>query len=385
MRQRILIVMLDGFGWDYWECSGLPHLTKMAAQGFVKKGRAVFPTLTNANNVSIACGCAPLVHGVTANYHYNPDGGFTEYIESSDQLTAPTLFERVAALGGKSALFTCKTKTMGILGNHVAIGVSPKGRNDLSGASRHCPPSVYSADANYWLFETAFSVLRSRKDIDLFYIHTTDFPMHHWGPEERESQMHLLGIDSCLEEVSRIAPDTGVIVTADHGMKTKQVCINLEKVCESRGVPLALAVSPVANRMMAHHGGYGGVSYVYLKSERDREKVRVVLLSTQGVDEVLEGAEAAGRFKLPARALGDFVVLADARTVFGPSEEEIEDLPKDYRGHGSLYEADVPLIAYNIAIGHDRLKRADYNYEMTKFLFTDSACLSERLETAPVI
>ncbi|MCD8350297.1 MAG: alkaline phosphatase family protein [Planctomycetaceae bacterium] len=369
MNQRLIIIMLDGFGWDYWEQSEMPNLKAMAAQGFVKKGEAVFPTLTNANNVSIACGCAPIHHGIVANCQFDTTAKTLAYVESADALHTQTIFHKAAAHRITGALFTAKSKTMSILGDGATVGLSPSGRNDLVGETSHRPPSVYSAEINYWLFESLFPALNKRKDIGLYYIHTTDFPMHFWGPEERESLDHMRKIDALIGEAVKLAPDAAFLVTADHGMGKKRQCVNLDKICKKNGAALERTVSPVANRLMAHHGGYGGVSYIYLKDRNDGDAVQSILQAIGGVEDVLHGYEAAQRFELPAELLGDLVVLADRHTVFGNSDDEFEDLPRDYRGHGSLHEIEVPLIAYNIKGGFERFSQARKNYHLTQLLF----------------
>lgn len=64
--------MIDGFGMDYYHGTDLPVMKKMARHGFFKAGSCIFPSLTNANNISIACGCWPSQHGVTTNCYYDP-------------------------------------------------------------------------------------------------------------------------------------------------------------------------------------------------------------------------------------------------------------------------------------------------------------------------
>ena len=51
---------------------------------------------------------------------------------------------------------------------------------------------------------------------------------------------------------------------------------------------------------------------------------------------------------MPSR-IGDLVVLGDRETVFGGLETETEKLAADYRSHGGLSEARVPIVVYNAA------------------------------------
>ena len=369
MQQRIIVAMLDGFGWNYWEQSEMPALRRMAENGRITKGSAVFPTLTNVNNVSIACGCWPETHGVAANCYYDRESHSAKLLEDSSFLLFPTLFSRAANQGIKSALLTCKSKTLGILGEAVELGLAAENLsgNLLKRYSR--PPSMYSAEINYWLWEAALDILDTRPEIGLVYVHTTDFPMHRWRPEDQESLFHLRRLDEYLGEATRRAPDAALLVTADHGMNSKTHCLDLARICAGRGRPLKFAVSPMADRLLEHHGGHGGVSYLYLEQPGEAEDVVNILLSLDGVDEVLDRQTAAQRFRLPASRIGDLVVLADKDYVFGSLEEERIILPDGYRNHGSLYESDIPIISYNLNDKNTSARQLQYNFELTSGLF----------------
>jgi hypothetical protein len=68
--QRVVIVLLDGFGIDYGEASDMLLMKGLARQGFAKNVRAVMPTVTNVNNASLCTGALPETHGITGNsYH----------------------------------------------------------------------------------------------------------------------------------------------------------------------------------------------------------------------------------------------------------------------------------------------------------------------------
>jgi phosphonoacetate hydrolase len=231
------------------------------------------------------------------------------------------------------------------------------------------PPPMYSADINYWLWDCAIDILRNRADIGFIYVHTTDYPMHRWAPDAPESLEHLRRIDDAIGEAVCVAPDAALLVTADHGMNAKTKCIDLAYYCAGRGHPVRFAVSPVADRLVAHHGGHGGVSYVYLENPEDAAGVEALLRSVPGVEAVWPSTEAAARFHLPAECLGDFVVAADKDTVFGILEKEEQALQPDYRNHGSLYETDIPLIAWNLRDPERLPESPEYNFELTSRLF----------------
>lgn len=230
---------------------------------------------------------------------------------------------------------------------------------------------MYSRDINYWLFDVAIDLVQSQPDLGLIYVHTTDYPMHMWPPDAPESQAHMKAIDAYLGRFYEAAPAFTIALTADHGMNPKRRCWDLAKACRNRGVDLRFAVSPVADRLVKHHGGFGGVSYAYLRHPDDRSRAIDTIMGLAGVDAVLDAEIAAHRFSLAASRIGDLVVLPDRDTVFGDLPEESAELPAAYRSHGSLYEMAVPLLLFNAGDRMPRYRDLNYNLDLTRYLLDD--------------
>jgi phosphonoacetate hydrolase len=372
LKKPSIVFMIDGFDIRYFRQTDMPVMQRMAREGFFKTGSCIFPSLTNANNVSIACGCWPEQHGVTTNCYFDETTRQAVFLEHSNFLATPTLFERAAKSGTKSALLTCKSKTTKILSNGVSFSVAAESADEEICARYGTPPPMYSPEINYWLFDIALDLVHSRPEIDLIYVHTTDYPMHMWAPEEPESQQHMKTIDDYFGKFLAAAPDHAIVVTADHGMNSKQHCWDLAKACANRGLPLKFAISPVADRLLKHHKGFGGVSYVHLMDPADQEKAVSIILSLEGVEAVLDRKTAARRFGLMESRIGDLVILPDKDTVFGDLAEEREELAAIYRSHGSLYEMEIPLLLYNDQGPPPRYRDINYNLDLSKQLFSSS-------------
>lgn len=369
LKQKSIIFMIDGFDMRYYDATSMPVMEKMARDGFFKSGSAIFPSLTNANNISIACGCWPEDHGVTTNCYYDETSNRAVFLEHSDFLTAQTLFQRGAETGMRSALLTCKAKTSKILGGGASYTVAAESPGDAVCRKYGPVPPMYSSEINYWLFDIALDLARNRPDIDLIYVHTTDYPMHMWPPEATESQVHMKKIDEYLGQFLEVAPDHTIALTADHGMNYKKRCYDLTKACRNRGVELKFAVSPVADRLLKHHRGFGGVSFVHLKDPEDYQRAVAAIQTLDGVEAVLDKETAARKFSLMECRIGDLVVLPDKDTVFGDLPQEYEELAADYRSHGSLHEMQIPLLLYNCNGAAPRYKDINYNIDVTRFLF----------------
>jgi phosphonoacetate hydrolase len=368
-NQRVVIGMIDGFDIDYYEKTPMPVMKEMAANGFFKRGEAIFPTLTNANNISIACGAWPDEHGVTTNCYFDEVTGTAKFLESSEFILAPTIFARAAKHGINSALLTCKSKTAKIIGKEATIAITAEEPDREIVEQYGQPPIMYSSEINYWLWEVAIDILRNQPEIRMLYIHTTDYPMHMWAPEESESQKHMSKLDALLGETRKVAPDAVMIITADHGMNPKMRCWDLARACKARGLELKFAVSPVADRLLKHHRGFGGVSYVYLHRYTEMLQAIGTIMNIEGVEDVLTREEAASRFHLMPERIGDLVVIPDRDTVFGDLEEEFEVLDPNYRSHGSLYEKDIPLLIYDAKGEMPPPEEFQKNLDLTRMLY----------------
>ena len=367
-RQRTIVLMVDGLGADYIAASRMPVVTGWQRAGISKTVEGVMPSVTNANNVSICCGVWPEKHGITANFYLDEASGREEYMESSGLVLAPTLFERATAHGRKSALLSSKKKTATLLPRGATLVLTAETPNSEWTARLGPAPDIYSAEINHWLLKAAIWILRNQPQIALLYIHTTDYPMHMWAPEDGRSKQHLAGLDALLGELAKAGPDAAILLTADHGMHHKSRCWDLMKACAARGVVLRTAISAEQDKYLKHHSGFGGTAFVYLKSDRDTGRAAAAIERLSGVGKVLSRSEAARRFRSMPSRIGELVVLGDRDTVFGNLESETVILPPEYRSHGGLAEATVPLVVFNA----DGAPPPDYfwaNVDLASWLF----------------
>ncbi len=367
--QRTVILMLDGLGADYYARSALPTLRGWAASGMYAPVQAVMPSVTNANNVSICCGCFPETHGVVGNSWLDEATGQEEYLEGGELLLAPTIFQRAAQRGVQSALLTSKLKTVSLMRAGTSFALAAEAPDAAWTQRLGEAPPIYSAEINHWLFRAALDVLCTRPEIGLLYVHTTDFPMHEWPPGAPQSQAHLAGLDALMGEMAQAAPDAAFLVTADHAMAHKSRVWDLDRALMVRGAPVRLAISAERDRYLRHHRGFGGTAWVHLHVPGDAVPVTEALHSLSGVEQVLPRAEAARTLRLMPSRIGDLVVLGDRDTVFGHLESaECEALPPEYRTHGSTYELDVPLVIHN-ARGAPDAGYFVHNLDLARWLY----------------
>lgn len=369
-KQRLIVIMFDGFGKSYYQNAPMPFLKMMAQKGFYKEVDALMPTVTNLNNTAICTGTFASANGITGN-SYLDEQQQEAYMESKDLLLAPTLFEKLQSMGVSSALFASKKKSIGLLPAGTTFTLSPETADSAWIARLGKPPDIYSAAVNHWTMSAALDVLKAQPEIRCLYIHTTDYPMHMWAPEDSNSLNHLRTMDNDIKQLAQAAPDAMILLTADHDVHHKSRCVDIEKALAINKITIKIAISAERDKYLLHHRGFGGTSYVYLNKPSDQALVKKYLIAIKGVERVLTKKEAAVKYHLMPRRIGDLVVLGDSSTVFGDLEKnEEEDLPANYRSHGSVYEIKIPLIIYN-ATNLPPAIFFKYNKDLTTWLFTN--------------
>lgn len=368
-HQRIIIGMMDGLDMAYLEQIEMKNFNRLAKDGFFKEVSGVFPSVTNVNNVSIACGAWPNEHGISANSYFDKSTGKPEYMNAAELITSPTIFARARAQGIKSALLTSKRKTLELFHKDVDIGIAAESPDEEAVEKFGLPADIYSREINYWLWEAAIKILEDEPDIGLLYVHITDYPMHAWGPEKEESKEHLSGLDQLIGKALEVAPDAAFLATADHGMNYKSRCWDLQKVLTSKGVPPLFVLSPERDYYIVHHRNFTGCSWIWLANGSDREETVAILENLQGVEEVFDRETAALRYNINPEHLGDLIVTGDKETMFGDMDQPYEELPDTYRAHGSLHEMRLPLLIWNLQRDLPVENEFEFNLDLTKFLY----------------
>ncbi|MGH7898939.1 MAG: alkaline phosphatase family protein, partial [Candidatus Binatia bacterium] len=111
-KPRVYVVLIDGLDARVVSADATPALWQLSRSGtFYPRGRAVMPTVTNTNHVSIVTGAYPEAHGITGNRYWN--GTKVAALDSGDLIEVETLFTvartsrkpiRTAGIFGKTKL-----------------------------------------------------------------------------------------------------------------------------------------------------------------------------------------------------------------------------------------------------------------------------------------
>ena len=341
MAKTTVVMCVDGLDPQYLQQCDAPVLRELGNKGFLVEGRALMPTVTNVNNVSMVTASYPEVHGITSNYRLERHTGQEVYMESADDILAETCFQKAERLGASSVLVTAKDKLRTLLGKGATESISSEQPPEWVVKEVGPPPPIYSLEVNRWVVDAAACSI-SRISADLVYIATTDYAMHTYPPEDARSQEHMAMLDAAIGRLLETHPDVRILITADHGMSAKTQMVDLPLILARAGIT-ARAVPVIKDRYTVHHSNLGGSIYVHLEQGRVEDAV-AALAETPGVDAALPREQAAAEHRLDPDRIGDILVLGAPDVVFGdPAQVE---LPPQLRSHGSRHEEPVPIIGY---------------------------------------
>ena len=369
-----IAICLDGCEPEYLEkaiADGLmPTLKRMRETGTDRLAHSVIPSFTNPNNLSIATGRPPIVHGICGNYLYDPDTGEEVMMNDVRFLRAPTVFSKFYEAGARVAVVTAKDKLRALLGAGLKFDedrarcfsaeksdTSTKEVHGQDAASKWlgmAQPEVYSAELSEFVFAAGVKLLKEWNP-DVMYLTTTDYVQHKYAPDDAEAKSFYEMFDKYLTELD--AMGAAIVVTADHGMKPKHdangdpaVIYVQDLLDEWLGEAAARVILPITDPYVVHHGALGGFGTAYLPEGADRADIIARLAARDEILEVVTKEEAVERFELPADRIGDIVMISTENMTIGTSEDrhDLAALNEPLRSHGGLTEQEVPFIVNRV-------------------------------------
>nr|ACB13627.1 putative phosphonoacetate hydrolase protein [uncultured alpha proteobacterium 01-003886] len=369
-----IAICLDGCEPEYLTkaiADGLmPTLKRMRETGTNRLAHSVIPSFTNPNNLSIATGRPPIVHGICGNYLYDPDTGEEVMMNDVRFLRAPTVFSKFYEAGARVAIVTAKDKLRALLGAGLkfdedrAVCFSAE-KSDTSTKDIHgqdaaskwlgmAQPEVYSAELSEFVFAAGVKLLKEW-DPDVMYLTTTDYVQHKYAPDDAQAKSFYEMFDKYLTELD--AMGAAIVVTADHGMKPKHdangdpAVIYVQDLLDDwLGEAAARVILPITDPYVVHHGALGGFGTAYLPEGTDRADIIARLAAREELLEVVTKEEAVARFELPADRIGDIVMISTENMTIGTSESrhDLAALNEPLRSHGGLTEQEVPFIVNRV-------------------------------------
>ena len=365
-----VVICLDGCEPEYLDIAiseGLmPNLQRIRKEGTDALAHSVIPSFTNPNNMSIATGRPPSVHGICGNFLFDPETGEEVMMNAVRFLRAPTLFSKYYEGGSRVAVVTAKDKLRALLGAGLEFGedraicfssekadLATKADNGIHNASEWLGrpvPEVYSADLSEFVLAAGVKILKEWSP-NVMYLSTTDYVQHKFAPNQQGAKDFYSMADKYIGELDALG--AALVVTADHGMKPKHDAngkpsvIYVQDILDQwLGQAAARVILPITDPYVVHHGALGSFATAYFPAEVDINEITEKLSNLEGILLVINKSEAVKRFELPPDRIGDIVIISTENMTLGTSVDrhDLEALKEPLRSHGGLTEQEVPFI-----------------------------------------
>ncbi len=350
------------------EAGLMPRLAAILDKGSSALALSAMPSFTNPNNLSIATGQPPAVHGICGNYLIDPASGQETMMNDPKWLRVPTIFSAFQKAGAKVGVVTAKDKLRLLLGNELVFDGSAvcfssekadQATHAENGIENVCNligmpvPDVYSAELSEFVFASGVALM-ARSRPDLMYLSTTDYIQHKFAPGSAGANRFYAMMDRYIGFLDEAGAT--LVVVADHGMKDKHLADGSPDVLflqdfldETLGAGRCRVILPITDPYVAHHGALGSYAAVYLTG-LDPHHVRDAIAPLDGIDVVHVKQEACRMYALPEDRTGDLVVISGGinhSKVIGTSrsKHDFSGLDAPLRSHGGLSEQTVPFIS----------------------------------------
>ncbi len=215
--QRVLLVSLDGYRWDYVDRPAAVRMRELAARG-VRAERMIpaFPSKTFPNHYTIVTGLTPEHHGIVANAMRDPELGRFRMNDAAAQ-REPRWW------GGEPIWVTAEKQ-----GRRAAALFWPGSEAPIGGVA----PTWWSpyqddlphADRIARVLEWLALPRDSAPAFIAMYFSDTDNADHAYGPEAVETDSAIARVDRAIgtlvDGIARLGltDEVNLIVVADHGM-----------------------------------------------------------------------------------------------------------------------------------------------------------------------
>ena len=366
----VAVVCVDGGDPEYFEAAkkagAIPNIARFMEDGFSCIAHCVIPSFTCPNNISIATGGPPNVHGISGNFYLDRQTGEAVVMTGPELMRSRTIFDVVSKTGVKTVVVTAKDKLRQQLGKDLDVSAGnicfSSERADQCTMEEHGIenalslvgqplPDIYSEELSLFVLDAGIKLLEQDDRPGLLYLSLTDFVQHKYAPDHPEAVDFYRSLDDRFARLEQL----GAIVAfvADHGMKDKCAAdgsyniVYLQDLLDERfGGGTTRVICPITDAFVGHHGSLGGFVRVHCFDGVTAEEAIDFIRPIAGIVEVLEREAAAARFDLPFDLEADVVVISGENYCVGMGLDD-HDLAglngERLRSHGGISERDVPF------------------------------------------
>ncbi|SDP31481.1 Predicted pyrophosphatase or phosphodiesterase, AlkP superfamily [Actinopolyspora xinjiangensis] len=338
--ERSRVLLLDVVGLTPRLLEHMPNLARTAERGFRAELRTVFPAVTCPVQSSLLTGSRPNGHGVVGNGWFFRDIGEIFFWRQYNGLVEGEKIWHAARESdpGYRVSNICWWYAMGM---DVDETVTPRPvyhadgrkspdcytfptalRDELTGEFGTFPLFNYwgptaSIDSSRWIAGATGHMLATRgSDLTMAYIPHLDYDLQRYGPDSERAATAAREVDGVLAPLLNRAEAEGTTVVAlsEYGITAANRPVDINRALRRERLlhvhtqagmeyldPWSSRAFAVADHQAAH---------VYVRDRSDLARVRDVVASLPGVDEVLDGAGKA-RHGLDHERAGDLVAMAE--------------------------------------------------------------------------
>ena len=369
-KKPVVVVCIDGGDPEYFD-SGIedgiiPNIEDFMKNGFYAVSKGSMPSFTCPNNMSIVTGSEPVTHGISGNFYLDRSTGEPVVMTGPELLRTCSIMSEFSRKGARVVSITAKDKLrrqlqkgMDLSGGSVSMSsqfadqctLKENGIEDSLEFVGQPQPDMYSAELSLFVLDAGIKLLEERRP-DILYLSLTDFIQHTHAPGTPVANQFYSDMDARFGRLRELG--AVVALTADHGMGDKADengepnVIWLQDVLDKElGEGLTKVICPITDAFVGHHGSLGGFVRVYITGETKRERILEITENLTGIEKVWTAENVAEELEQPLDREGDIAVAADKKTVIGGRQLD-HDLSalkgQRLRTHGSLHEAQVPLV-----------------------------------------
>jgi predicted AlkP superfamily pyrophosphatase or phosphodiesterase len=334
------LVVLDVVGLTPKLLAHMPNLAGLAQRGWQAELGTVLPAVTCSAQSTFLTGTMPAQHGVVGNGWYFRELGEVFLWRQHNRLVAgDKVWETARARNPEyTAANVCWWYAMGATTDitvtprpiYHADGrkspdayVRPPGLHDeLTGALGEFPLFQYwgptaSLRSSEWIVGASRKVFTDHHpDLLLAYVPHLDYDLQRYGPDGPEAIRAAREVDDALAPLLATALDAGATVVAlsEYGITPVSRPVDVNRLLRAEGLlevytqagmeyldPWTSRAFAVADHQVAH---------VYVDDPADVSRVRDMLSTLSGVDEVLD-RDAQARYGIDHPRAGELVVVAE--------------------------------------------------------------------------
>ncbi|WAQ96882.1 ENPP4-like protein [Mya arenaria] len=246
---KVLVISMDGFRWDYIQKANTPNFDDFAAKGTrAKYINNTFITKTFPCHYSIATGLFEESHGIIANSMYDPVTQKHFTMSSKESFWWD---------GGEPLWATVQRSDL-----RSAVYYWPGSEAEIRGLR----PNIYfpyNESVNFysrvdtvvqWLANDSYNI-----DFAMLYFHEPDHTGHMYGPDSTEVLTKVEEMDAILGYIvesftnASLWANVNVLVTSDHGMTeiSHDKTIDLLAYVDNAAMEQVPSMGPVANIRVA--------------------------------------------------------------------------------------------------------------------------------------